>query len=384
MTVRFRKWPKQSGKTGGAWYWSFTVSGVRSRERARNPENENQKARIRKEAEYFESIAYQRACNFEPIFKLKLPPWTFEKFVEERFRPLAEANHRRYANGAGYCLTALLPEFGKKLLAEITPFEIEAFKIRQKARKKKTGKNGETLKPKTVNLYLDCLSSIFTLAIGEKLRTDNPCDSVRHLEVEPITKRALTHEEEASLLAVCKGRCGPFNRDHVAHAIVILVEGGFRPEEFLTMKKSQVNLLTREATVASYKTGRRRSAQPKLRIVPISDRAAPHYQALMATEGEKLFPFSTLKKVWYAVRREAGLDGFWLRWLRDTAKHRWEVAGFGPFEIALMLGHSSPVMTMTYSQLNHQRALALMNKLAPRVEQIPTERTATAVQLYQL
>src|SRR5262249_10746424 len=138
-------------------------------------------------------------------------------------------------------------------------------------------------------------------------------------------------------------------------------------EEFLTMKKSQVNLETREVTVKSYKTGRggRKSSQPKERIVPISERAFPHYQTLMATTGEKLFPFGSIKKVWYAVRREGGLEHFWLRWLRDTAKHRWELMGFGPFEIALMLGHSSPVMTMTYSQLDRQRAFALMNAKNP-------------------
>lgn len=363
MSVYFREWILKSGKTGGEWYWRFMVDGQRSKERARNPDNPRQKARTKKEAEYFESIAYQRACQCEPIFSPKPKPCTFAQFVEEKYRPLAEANHCDFANGAGYCLSVLLPEFGSKLIDQISPFEIEAFKHRQKVREKLKAP-GQTIKPNTVNRYLDTLSSIFSLAIGEKLRSDNPCDSVQRLAVEPITKCVLSFEEEDRLLAACENmrKVNRWDRDHVAHAIVVLVECGFRPKEFFTMKKSQVDLVGRKVTVISNKTGksRRRSAQPKRRIVPISDRALPHYQALMATEGDKLYPYDSLKKVWINLCEEAGIPGFWLRWLRDTAKHRWELAGFGPFEIALMMGHSSPQMTMAYSILDPKRALALM------------------------
>src|SRR5262249_60426902 len=93
----------------------------------------------------------------------------------------------------------------------------------------------------------------------------------------------------------------------------------------------------------------RKPAQPKTRNVPIFDRALPHYEALMQTPGEMLYPHRSMKKAWETLCEAAGLEGFWLRWLRDTFKHRCELAGFGPFEIAKMMGHSSPVMTMDYS-----------------------------------
>jgi integrase len=182
------------------------------------------------------------------------------------------------------------------------------------------------------------------------------------LEVEPTIKRVLSPEEEARLLAACETRpgMGPTDRGHAAHAIVILVEGGFRPREFFSMKKSQVNLLARQVTVISYMLGRlRKSAQPKRRIIPITDRALPHYQALMATEGEKLYPYGSLKKVWATICKEANVEGIWLRWLLDTAKYRWELAGLGPFEIALLMGHSSPQMTMAYSIVDQTRVIEL-------------------------
>ncbi|HKQ75546.1 MAG TPA: hypothetical protein VJ810_17745, partial [Blastocatellia bacterium] len=70
---------------------------------------------------------------------------------------------------------------------------------------------------------------------------------------------------------------------------------------------------------------------------------------------------------WKSVCEDAGVQGFWFRWLRDTFKHRCELAGFGPFEIAKLMGHSSPVMTMEYSIVDHERALTLMRNRIPEV-----------------
>ena len=78
----------------------------------------------------------------------------------------------------------------------------------------------------------------------------------------------------------------------------------------------------------------------------------------MRTPGEKLYPNFSVKKAWATICEKARVENFWLRWLRDTFKHRCELAGFGPFEIALMMGHASPTMTMDYSVIEHGRAWA--------------------------
>jgi len=360
MPVFEREWVS-GGKKQSAWYWKFQINGVESYSRARNPDNPKQKARTKNEAKAFEARAIEIAIRGEPIFKPRVKPWTFERFVEERYRPLAEENHRHYQHGAKWALKLLLPEFGDKLIADISPFEIEAFKQRQK--KRKNERTDGTVKPKTVNNILDCLSSIFTLAIAEGLRTTNPCASVMRLEVGRFTKQVLSREDEQRLLEACRRQRRNSRNEwpEVEAAIVVLVEGGFRPREFFTMKKSQVDIAGRRVEVISYKRGRRRtSAQPKTRIVPISDRALPYYKALLKLPGDKVYPRDSIRGAWKTLTEEVGLAGFWLRWLRDTAKHRWELAGFGPFEIALLMGHSSPHMTMSYSLLDHERARELM------------------------
>jgi integrase len=377
MPVYWKEWTTAGGKKRGAWYYKRQVDGQIKQGRAKHPDNPKQKAKTKQEAEFFESLIFQRMCQGEEVFKPKPQPWTFERFVEEKYRPIAKENHRHYHDGARYSLTVLLAEFGKKLIAEISPFEIEAFKKKQRERKKK---NGRTLKPKTVNIYLDCLSSVFSSAIAQKLRPDNPCDEVMRLEVEDIQKRPLTHEEEDRLLVACD-KLPKRNRELVKAAIVILVEGGFRPEEFFGktrgdkqypgMKKVDVDLLNRQVTATSYKTGgrrKRKTAQPKKRKVPITDRALPFYWFLLKTPGEKLYPNYSIKRAWASICEDAKIKGFWLRWLRDTFKHRCELAGLGPFEIALLMGHATPRMTMEYSFLDLERALGLMNGVSKTLQ----------------
>lgn len=370
MSVYKREWITPKGRKGSAWYWKFQLNGEESHSRARNPDNPKQKARTKAEAEVFEAKAIQRMACSEPIFKPKQKFWTFAEFVKEIYEPTAKRNLRSYHNGPATYLNVLLPVFGDKRIDLISPFEIEQFKYAQKGRERthrvgdQVKKLGRPIKNKTVNLYLDCLAGIFSMAVAEKLRPDNPVDSVVRLEEDAqINKRILTHDQEARLLKACDDG---WRGDHLAAAIVCLVEGGFRPQEFFEMAKSQVDLLNQTVTVISYKTGRKRrkSSSPKERIVPISDRALPYYQKLMATDGEKLFPFGSVKKGWATKTASVGLSGFWLRWLRDTAKQRWEAAGLGPFEIAYLLGNSVQVITKHYNALFQARARELMNSVA--------------------
>ena len=231
MTVFYREWLTRAGQPSGGGIGA-SLDGVESYERAKHPDNPKQKAKNEKEAKYFESIAFARACQGEEIFKPKKAPWTFERFVEEKIGQWPKPTIGIDQDGVRYCLTVLLPCFGSTLISQITPFDIETFKQGQMARESKRSKTGEKIKNKTINNYLDCLSGTFTAAIAEGIREDNPVDSVMRLEVEEIEKRVLSHEEEARILIACDSALIPPDRDYVKAAIVILVEGGFRPQEF--------------------------------------------------------------------------------------------------------------------------------------------------------
>ena len=58
---------------------------------------------------------------------------------------------------------------------------------------------------------------------------------------------------------------------------------------------------------------------------------------------------------------DAGVEGFWFRWLRDEAENRWREAGMNPLDIAYLMGHASPRATMIYNNPRLEEMLGQMS-----------------------
>jgi integrase len=77
-----------------------------------------------------------------------------------------------------------------------------------------------------------------------------------------------------------------------------------RPMELFEMKRDQVVLSEGYIKVISYKTGKRRTvkAQPKTRIIPLTDRASAEFEKLLALpKDDNVFPYKSIKKAWASV-----------------------------------------------------------------------------------
>jgi integrase len=111
------------------------------------------------------------------------------------------------------------------------------------------------------------------------------------------------------------------------------------------------------------------TAQPKERIVPLTDRAKAEFEKLLAkSEDDNVFPYRSVKKSWATVCRTAGVKGFWLRWLRDEAENHWREAGMHPLDMAYLMGQASPRTTMIYNnprleEMRGQMGAAICSKI---------------------
>ena len=362
MSVEYREWKRNNGVKSGGWYWRFMVNGVDHHSRAAHPDNPKQKAKTKREAEFFESIAYQRAIQGIPIFEKPKAEKTFNEFVEEVYKPYSASEHRSHRQYL-YFLSVLSAEFGDLPLNSISPFAIEQFKAAQQKK---------NLAGNTIRLFLMCGWDVFEKAIAEKLATDNPFRQVALPEINPRKKRRLSREEEAQLIAACFSMYGQGRREHLAAAIILMVDLGPRPSELLNLKMEDVNWDERIIRFTSYKTGKRKkSHQAKERWIPITDRAMVELQKFRAlSKGERLYPHDSIKRSWDSVKDEAGVSDMWFRWLRDEAASRWAEAGATPYEIAYLLGHADVVqgfgsvtrMSMIYVKPLIERCRAVMEE----------------------
>lgn len=258
-----------------------------------------------------------------------------EKFLTEH----ADAK-RKASTAVGYrALIAkeITPAIGELKVRDVTRADIA--KLHHAMRKT----------PYQANRALAVLSKAFNLAEmwGERADGSNPC---RHVEKYPEHKRErmLSGDELARLgdaLAAYKGS------PYVPAAIRLLIFTGARLSEILTMKWEWVDFERCEARLPDSKTGAK-----TLHLPP------PAMEALASLPRVENNPFVivglrpgaclvNLSKVWFAIRKAAGLDDVRLHDLRHAFASVAASSGMGLPIIGKMLGHSQPQTTARYAHL---------------------------------
>src|SRR5215204_2631275 len=153
--------------------------------------------------------------------KSKPPAPLLRDFVTNTFLPWSRANKRTCEKI--YRSQSILAFFGKYRLDEISPAQIEKFKMK---RQQTPTKNRSERRPATVNRERENLSRMFNLAIDMGIPLTNPCLKVQSLSEDNERNRYLSEAEERRLLDVLQGR-----RKHLRSIVLIDLQTGLRKQE---------------------------------------------------------------------------------------------------------------------------------------------------------
>lgn len=234
----------------------------------------------------------------------------------------------------------ILPALKAKKVADVERTDIRALHA-------KVTKNAG---PYQANRVHALLSKMFNYAIGEKLRSDNPCVGIERNE-EIKRERYLTPAEIAKLTDAL----GAHEDQQAANIIRLLVLTGARRGEALAARWSQFNL---EEGVWSKPPSS--TKQKKAHRVPLS---APARQLIAdlhkeSGTGEFVFPAASktghrveVKYNWQDVAKAAGLKDTRIHDLRHTYASILASAGMSLPIIGALLGHSQPATTARYAHL---------------------------------
>ncbi len=255
-------------------------------------------------------------------------------FIEEYLPTLKPQSARRYATS----IKKLIISFEGIYLHKIGFKELSDFESRRRS---------EGVKPPTIIRDLACLSSIFSFAEDREWIEGNLVKiflrrrAKRGLKNAPPRTRYLTHEEEGALMSEAKGVL----RD----AVALSIDTGFRCEELLSLKWSQVDLRNQTvSTTKGTKTGTVRTVPllPRaLQILESMPRNIRSQYVLCHGDGNR---YTTFRKGFGNLVKSAGLVD--IRWhdLRRTCgcrllqDHRMRM-----HEVSMWLGHSSIKTTET-------------------------------------
>ncbi len=255
--------------------------------------------------------------------------------IAVHLKPLTAAEYRRSLS------KAILPFFGRRLIAEVTREEIARFRHKYRHI------------PYFANRCLAILSKMFNLAELWGLRPDgsNPCRHIRKYK-ESRRERFLSAAELrriGEMLSEMKAE-----RVEMASALIairLLILTGCRLSEILTLKWEHVDFDAGVLNLPDSKTGAKvvYLGQPAVEMLRTAPRLHDNPWVIWGKKpGAHLYG---LQDVWERVRARAGLKNARIHDLRHTFASAAVAAGQGLPMIGKLLGHTQVATTARYAHL---------------------------------
>ena len=264
-----------------------------------------------------------------PLFRdFVAGPWKEAHF--DRYKPSGRESVSEYLT------RQLLPAFGSKPLDRITPARVRHWFDRYS----RTAPGG-------ANRAFDILRQIMNFAAACGHVGTNPTAGIQRNR-RPALTRFLSREEIARLHEVLDAQTRSCDRQP-ADIVRLLLLTGCRRGEIIGLRWSEVQ--NDMLALADSKTGPR--------TVPLGSRARALLDRQPRTGSRYVFP-SPLDparprgpdlRMWYRVRREAGIEDVRLHDLRHTMASHAVMSGVPVPVVSRLLGHSNVQMTLRYAHL---------------------------------
>jgi integrase len=309
---------------------------------------------------------------------------TFATFVDEVYKPWAEANIRTSVKTVAR-LRGGLPDLQDKKLAEISPWLVEKWR---------TARLKGGARKSTVNRCLGDLKSALAKAVEWGLIDSHPLIGVKQLriDVNPVP-RFLSDAEQDRLTKALEAReerlrggressnawrqergYAPLEdfrarayANHLLPMVIISLNTGVRRGELFGLTWAEVRL---EEGFITVRGGNSKSQQT--RHVPLNDEAVACLAAWRRQASDLdglVFPgrggrrFDNVDRAWRRILAEAVIEKF--RWhdLRHTFASNLVMAGVDLNTVREVLGHSDLQMTLRYAHLSPDHKAAAVARL---------------------
>jgi integrase len=267
--------------------------------------------------------------------------------------------------------SALIREHRDRLQREPYTRSAERKSVTLTKRRKATNPRDLRRTPATVNRYVETLSKMLSVAVGQyEWMADNPCARIPDLKEPRGRVRFLSDDERAALLAACEAE-GP---DLYALVVTALCTGA-RAGELTGLRWPDVDLNRKRATLHKTKNDERRAlsltgpalaalqARSKVRRID-TDLVFP--QPGPAAPGTEVKPYDYAKAFRDACAT-AGIKDFRFHDLRHSAASYLAMNGATIPELAAVLGHRTLQMVQRYSHLTDTHVSTVVERMTDKV-----------------
>jgi len=353
------------------WYIDFYANGKRVREKVTYDGIPDHKVTKRMADRALEK---RKAQIIEG--KFKLPNQRIKKtlFVDlaKEYLIYSRANKKSYVRDE-QSIKNLSKSFSGKTLNQISPFDIERYKIE---RKKVVSNRGNQIKESTINRELSCLKNMFNKAINWEMAENNPVNKVKLFKEKPEPIRPISDDEFNALYKEANINLKPI--------LIIAINTGLRLREILNLKWNDIEFNHRYLNVREAKNN-------ELRNIPLNDAVFETIKKIrMHTNPEYVFcktngnPIKSIKTAFENAKRRSGVKCRFHD-LRHTFASRLVMGGVDLVTTQQLLGHKSLAMTLRYSHPTpeHKKSAVNLLNISPDSHFLVTESNNTIIRLQQ-
>jgi len=318
-------------KRGSVWWMSFIASGKRYRKSTESEDHKlAQRIYDKVKGEIAEGKWFERLRGKDKTFREMM-----EKYLKEHASRLKSSK-----SFEGYSKN-LLSFFGNCFIREISPRLINEFKQKRIT---------EGVKPSTINRDLATLRKAFNLALREwEWVNDNPVTKVSMERENNKRDRWLTNEEEQRLLSECP--------NWLQELVLFALNTGMRLSEILGLTWRGVDLFRRTVIVFKSKNNDEKRTIPMNLTVFEMLKAKAKVRSIKTdlvfpSQADTLIDKCNVGKAFRVVTRKAGIEDCRFHDLRHTFATRLVQADKDLYQVQVLLGHKTNMMTQRYAHHN--------------------------------
>jgi integrase len=296
--------------------------------------------------------------------QLEFAKWV-DLFLENYSKPPMRAAKTHDANMRA--CKHLKNAFRSRKLADLNADEIELYlrrRLRDRVRVHTAAGfvERQELKPATVHQELRVLRRMLNVAVRKKLLPSNPCAGVEF----PVTLKSLFRPHYLSWSEQRKIEIHA--QEYLRNIVRIITETGLRVyKELMPMKKSQLDLQNAVVWIPDSKTPNGVAEVPltPLAVEAFRDqlRLSPCSPYLFPSDENPSGHQKTLKTVWHATLRRAGIPYFRIYDLRSTYATRLSAGGVADEWVTQLLRQGDAKVFKKYSQMKLQMKREALFKL---------------------
>ena len=287
-------------------------------------------------------IEYAKAAKQAPVAKPVLADMTLDTFMADHYFPHVKLHKRSWVRDDQLYRIRIKPKFGESKLSELTRYQVQQFQ-------NELSKSG--LSPASQDHHIKLIRHALNMAVEWEFIERNVLKGVKLLNVENQLHDVAAPEQLQRLVEILR-------TDHnrpVCHILMFLLSTGARLSEALTATWDQVDLEKGLWTIPASTAKSKKS-----RTVPLNESALwvlaeaakmERFDAIFANPATGK-PFTTITRVWYRLRKAAGIEKMRIHSTRHQFADLVISSGRSLYDVQVLLGHSDPRVSQRYARLS--------------------------------